>query len=44
MDGLKDYIKAVVALHRPQSFDIVCVLARLQGDVADPARKREFKC
>jgi hypothetical protein len=44
VDGLKDYIKAVVALQFPQSFDTVCVLARLQGDVADPARKREFKC
>lgn len=43
VDDLKDYIKAAIALHRPQSFDTACVLARLQEDVTDPARKREFK-
>ena len=43
VDGLKDYIKAVVALHRPQTFDTACVLARLQEDVADPARSHDLK-
>jgi hypothetical protein len=43
VNGLKDYIKAPVALHRPQSFDTACVLAHLQEDVADPIKKCDFK-
>jgi hypothetical protein len=43
VDGLKDYIKADVALHHHQTFNTTCVQARLQEDVADPARRHGVK-
>jgi hypothetical protein len=29
IDGLKDYIHVVVAMHRPQIWDAACILAKL---------------
>ena len=43
VDGLKDYIRAAIALHRPQNLDIACILAKLQEEVTDPAKKRDFR-
>lgn len=43
IDGLKDYIRAAVALHRSQNFDTACILARLQVEVADPAKKHDLQ-
>jgi len=43
IDGLKDYIRDAVALHRPQNLDTAYILAKLQEEVADPAKKRDFR-
>ncbi|XP_066341079.1 uncharacterized protein [Miscanthus floridulus] len=43
VDGLKDYIRAAVALHHPQNLDTACLLAKLQEEVADPAKKRDYR-
>jgi hypothetical protein len=43
IDGLKDYIRAPVALHRPQNLDTACVLAKLQEQMADAGKKKEFR-
>ena len=43
VDGLEDYIRAAVALHRPQNLDTACILAKLQEEVADPAKKWDFR-
>lgn len=43
VDGLKDYIRAAIALHRPQNFDTACILARLQEEVTYPAKKRDLR-
>jgi len=42
IDGLKDHIRAAVALHRPQTWDTACVLAQLQEDLSAP-RKLEVR-
>jgi hypothetical protein len=39
IDGLKDYIRAPVALHRPQNLDTACVLAKLQEQMADAGKE-----
>lgn len=43
IDGLKDYIRIVVAMHRPQIWDTACILAKLQEDVAEPTLKRDYR-
>lgn len=43
IDGLREDLKFVVTVQRPQSFDSACVLAQLQEDVTTPAYKREFR-
>jgi hypothetical protein len=43
VDGLKDYIRAAVALHRPQNLDTACLLAKLQEEVVDPGKKRDYR-
>ena len=43
IDGLKDYIRAVVALHRPQNLDTACTLALLQEEAADQGVRKEYK-
>lgn len=40
VDGLKDDVRILVALHRPTTFDTVAALALLQEEVAD--KRREF--
>jgi len=42
VDGLKDYIRVAVALYHPQNLDTACILAKLQEEVDDPAKKRDF--
>ena len=42
IDGLKDHIRAAVALHRPPNWDTACVLAQLQEDLTAP-RKPEVR-
>jgi hypothetical protein len=42
IDGLKDDICSVVSLHRPQNWDIACVLAKLQEELSAP-RKPEVR-
>lgn len=43
VDGLHDDIHSVVMIHRPATLDSACSLAMLQEEVADPARRREFR-
>lgn len=38
VDGLKDHIRAVVTMHRPNDLDTACLLAKLQEEVADPMK------
>nr|XP_034569779.1 uncharacterized protein LOC117834275 [Setaria viridis] len=44
IDGLRDDIRAPILIQRPSSLDTAFVLARLQEEVAEPARRRDFKC
>ena len=44
IDGLRDDIKSVVLVQRPQDLDTACVLAALQEEVGDSSRRREFRC
>ena len=30
-------------MHRPQNLDTACILAKLQEEVVDPAKKRDFR-
>lgn len=41
VDGLKDEIRNVVHMQRPQTFDTASVLALLQEELQDPNRKKE---
>jgi hypothetical protein len=43
IDGLRDDIKPIVLVQRPQDLDTAFVLAALQEEVADPYKKREYK-
>jgi len=43
IDGLRDDIKSVVLVQRPQDLDTACVLAALQEEVGDSTRRREFR-
>jgi hypothetical protein len=43
LDGLKDDIKSVVMIQRPKDLDTAFVLAQLQEDVGDTAKKRELR-
>jgi hypothetical protein len=43
IDGLRDDIKPIVLVQRPQDLDTAFVLATLQEEVADPYKKREYK-
>jgi hypothetical protein len=43
IDGLREDLRAAVLIQRPSDLDTAFVLAKLQDEVAVPARKREFK-
>lgn len=43
IDGLKDYIRAPVSLHRPQNLGTACVLVKLQEQVAHSGQKKELQ-
>lgn len=43
IDGLRDDIRAVVIVHRPQDLDTASSLALLQEDVVSQFPKREFR-
>ena len=43
IDGLRDDIKSVVLVQRPQDLDTACVLAALQEERGDSSRRREFR-
>ena len=40
IDGLKDDIRSIVLIQRPQDLDSAFVLAALQEEVADSSRKK----
>jgi len=42
IDGLRDDVRAVVAVQRPSNLDTACSLALLQDEVADSTRRRDF--
>ena len=41
IDGLRDEIHSTVPVQRPPTLDTACSLAKLQEEVADPARRRD---
>lgn len=43
VDGLKDELRQGVLLQRPRDVDIACVLALSQEEVAESAKKRDFR-
>ncbi|XP_062230691.1 uncharacterized protein LOC133928395 [Phragmites australis] len=43
IDGLKDDIRSIVLIQRPQDLDSAFVLAALQEEVADSSRKKEYR-
>jgi hypothetical protein len=43
IDGLRDDIKSIVLVQRPQDLDTACVLASLQEEVEDTHRRRDFR-
>ncbi|CAO2168369.1 unnamed protein product [Urochloa humidicola] len=43
IDGLRNEIKSNVMLQRPQDLDNACVLAQLQEEVVDPAKKKDAR-
>lgn len=43
IDGLRDDVRAVVAVQRPSNLDTACSLALLQDEVADSTRRRDFR-
>jgi hypothetical protein len=43
MDGLKDDIKSIVMVQRPKDLDTAFVLAQLQEEVGDGARRKEYR-
>jgi hypothetical protein len=44
LEGLKEEIQSIIAIHHPQNMDIVCDLALMQEDEADSGkRKPRFK-
>lgn len=43
IDGLREDIKPSVAVQRPSTFDTACSLALLQDELAEPARRRDFR-
>lgn len=43
VDGLKDHIRAVVSMHRPIDLDTACLLPKLQEEVTDPMKKKEYR-
>lgn len=42
VDGLRDDIKAVVMLQRPQDFDTAAVIAQLQEEAGLMLRKKDY--
>src|SRR6185437_5464689 len=43
IDGLRDDIKSVVLVQRPQDLDTACALASLQEEVGDSSCRRGFR-
>ena len=43
IDGLRDEIRSTVPVQRPPTLDTACSLAKLQEEVADPARRRDSR-
>ena len=44
VDGLRDDIRSVVMIARPQNLDTACTLALLQEEALDQGVRKEFKC
>ena len=44
IDGLREDIRSVVMVARPQSLDTACILALLQVEALDQGIHKEFKC
>ena len=42
IDGLRDDVRAVVAIQRPSNLDIACPLALLQDEMGDSTRRQDF--
>jgi hypothetical protein len=43
IDGLRDDIKSIVLIQRPQDLDTACVLASLQEEVGDYSKRRDYR-
>lgn len=43
VDGLRDDLRAVVLVQRPSDLDTACALALLQEEVAEPAKRKDFR-
>ncbi|CAO2166027.1 unnamed protein product [Urochloa humidicola] len=43
LEGLKEEIRSVISVQRPQDLDAACVMAQLQKDVGDPYKKKDFR-
>jgi hypothetical protein len=43
VDGLRDDIRSIVLIQRPQTLDAACTLALLQEEAAEPGGRKEVK-